>query len=359
MLAIEMLPAREGDALWIEYGDPAAPRRLLVDCGSKGAYRELMRRLDADPALRFELFVLTHIDGDHVAGAVPLFRDPRWTPAHVAEVWFNDRERRDDTLGVRHGEHFAHTLAERGFRWNEVTRGNALVMPDGGPGPPVELAGGLRLTLLSPGRSQLDALLSHWNDGLDDLLRGRPLDELLAAPPAAYEPDVLGEPSVAALARRPFEPDDSVPNGSSIALLAEYRDRHDGDREKRVLLAGDAHSPVLEGAVGRLLAARGADRLALDAYKVSHHGSRANNGPRLFELLDCSRFLFSTDGSRHRHPDAETIARILVSREETVELHFNYHSENNRRWRSPSLARLHRYRPCFPAAGAEGLRVEL
>jgi hypothetical protein len=31
MLSVEMLPAQHGDCLWIEYGDPAKPRRILVD----------------------------------------------------------------------------------------------------------------------------------------------------------------------------------------------------------------------------------------------------------------------------------------------------------------------------------------
>jgi hypothetical protein len=35
MLRIEMLPAQQGDALWIEYGDPAKPRLVLIDGGTK------------------------------------------------------------------------------------------------------------------------------------------------------------------------------------------------------------------------------------------------------------------------------------------------------------------------------------
>ena len=33
MLKIEMLLAGHGDCLWIEYGDPQAPRRVLIDGG--------------------------------------------------------------------------------------------------------------------------------------------------------------------------------------------------------------------------------------------------------------------------------------------------------------------------------------
>jgi hypothetical protein len=38
-------------------------------------------------------------------------------------------------------------------------------------------------------------------------------------------------------------------------------------------------------------------------------------------LIDCTRFAFSTNGDRHSHPDAETIARILVNDPDRVMSH--------------------------------------
>ena len=73
MFTIEMLPAEFGDALWIEYGEGAKPdpvHRVLVDCGTKTVYptlRERIRALDANDR-HFELFVVTHIDVDHIGG---------------------------------------------------------------------------------------------------------------------------------------------------------------------------------------------------------------------------------------------------------------------------------------------------
>ena len=51
MFRLEVLPARYGDCLWIEYGDAAAPRRILID----GA-RELLRAIEARVKIR-EVFV--------------------------------------------------------------------------------------------------------------------------------------------------------------------------------------------------------------------------------------------------------------------------------------------------------------
>jgi hypothetical protein len=44
---IDMLPGREGDCLWIEYGDEDRPRRILIDGGRKVAWNTLKKRFAA------------------------------------------------------------------------------------------------------------------------------------------------------------------------------------------------------------------------------------------------------------------------------------------------------------------------
>ena len=54
MFTIDMLPANEGDALWVEYGAGDGPiRRILIDCGRKTAYRAVAERLGDRPDLDF------------------------------------------------------------------------------------------------------------------------------------------------------------------------------------------------------------------------------------------------------------------------------------------------------------------
>ena len=69
MLRIEMLPAGHGDCLWVEWGDGAQRRRMLVDGGTAGSFPALRARLRALPAgeRRLELLVVTHVDADHIA----------------------------------------------------------------------------------------------------------------------------------------------------------------------------------------------------------------------------------------------------------------------------------------------------
>lgn len=358
MLSVEMLPAQHGDCLWIEYGDPESPRHILVDCGLRSTYRELAARLRDRPEIAFELLVLTHIDADHIVGAIPLLQEVG--PERFGDVWFNGWKHLPlppDALGALHGEIFSAALTTRGFAWNQTWVGKAVVLPDEGPLPRVILDGGLVLTLLSPTRERLAVLRTDWNDELEKLgLEPGSTEDALAAleDRPKLQPDALGPAKidVEALSEIPFEPDGSAANGSSIVLLAEYGG-------KTVLLGADAFSPVLEESLRRLLQETGRKWLRLDACKVPHHGARRNNGLGFLSLLDCENFLFSTDGSHgYHHPHRETIARILQSRKGS-RLHFNYRSAETEVWDDPDLQREWEYKALYPKAGQTGYRLVL
>ncbi len=354
MLSIDMLPARYGDCLWIEYGNPGHPRRILVDCGLRTGYHAVAERLRGRPDIAFELFVMTHIDADHIAGAIPLLQE--FGPERFGEVWFNGRDHLPfppDVLGVLQGQIFSELIAERGFSWNWRWNGRAVMVPDHGPLPAVELPDGMKLTLLSPTWGRLADLRKVWDEELErlELEPGTALDRLEERPD--LQPDALGPAriDVEALAESPYKPDTGEANGSSIALLAE----HDG---KALLLSGDAFAPLLETTVTRLLRQRGQERLRLDAFKVSHHGGRGNTSPGLLDLVRCEHFLFSTNGSRYHHPHQETIARILRSQRD-VRLHFNYRSDENEVWDDSDLQSDWRYEANYPEPGTEGCTLIL
>jgi hypothetical protein len=374
VFSVEMLPANEGDALWIEYGaDPV--RRILVDCGRRTAYRAVADRLGADADLGFELFVLTHVDADHVAGAVPLFGDARFNPTRVGDVWFNGwrhlngrHKDFDDQLpgllSARQGEFFAALLREREFRWNKEFGGFPVVIDDNGRLPQIELDGKMFLTLLGPTRDKLAEMRDRWEE---DLLSDDPEKRLdpgdyeraldLLGRDSRHRPDVLsggheGPIDVDELIQKEFDPDTSEPNGSSISFLAE----HDG---VSVMFAADAHAPQLVESIGRLLEERGLPKLKLDALKMSHHGSERNNSFELLELIDCRRYLISTNGAGHHHPDPATLARVIDVNGRDVEFFFNYDSDETALWADEDLIRRLGHIPHYPTARQGGCKVSL
>jgi beta-lactamase superfamily II metal-dependent hydrolase len=363
MFTIEMLEANEGDALWIEYGDPGKPHRMLIDCGYKSTYRTVLKRFDANPHMRIELFVLTHIDGDHIAGSVPFIADERVTKTNVREVWFNSRKHLGDGLGVEQGEYFTHYLKDKRFAWNKKFGGQSVVIEEGADLPVFEIEGGLKLTLLSPTREGLRDLALKWDKDLEAIMKAKKVKtvkKLVGLGSATLAPDRLGsKPNVAKLAASVFDPDPEEPNGSSIAFLAEFTDTFDGGRKKSVLFTGDAHSPVVEASVRRLIADRGLGKLTIDALKVSHHGSKKNTSKDLLDLLVCKHFLFSTNGTKHEHPDRECVARVVAPKRVGTHLYFNYLTDLNKMWKPPSMQTEFRYTAHYPVAGKPGLVVSI
>jgi hypothetical protein len=365
MFTVEMLPASHGDCLWLEYGDPGAPHRVLIDGGPAYVYDGLEARLQArlgslpPEERRFELVVITHIDSDHIGRLLEVIIEHP-LGITVGDVWFYDWDHlpgaAPDALGAVQGEQLSAVLDLRGMPQNVAFGGDAVAVPERGDLPVVSLPGGLTLTLLSPTPKELAKLRPKWKSTVEEagLVAGSAEDALAKLRRQRHgklPPDLLGErtPDPHALAQEPFRPDTSVANGSSIALLAEV----DG---KRCLLAGDALAGVVAGSVERL--ANGG-RLEIDALKLSHHGGKKNTSAALLDQLRCRRFLFSTDGSRFGHPDQASVARAILAGGEGTSLCFNYRTEVNDVWDDRGLKREFGYETLYPADDQEGLVVSL
>ena len=160
---IEMLPAKHGDALLVEYGSDRT-RRLLIDGGPLPAYPEVEARLNALPPgdQAVELLVITHVDTDHIEGVIRLLALPeaKW-PIVPREIWFNGWRHIEETrdLGGREGDLISALIRRRaGDRWNTRFGGNA-VRCEALPGDKVALDGGMTLTMLSPDADALAELL--------------------------------------------------------------------------------------------------------------------------------------------------------------------------------------------------------
>ena len=316
-IRIEAFPAGYGDSLLVSYGSDESPTRILIDGGLAGSATYVVRRLnelDAD----VDLFVITHIDVDHIAGAVRLLSNKAFTK-RLGAVWFNGRvhlEQYNDLLGALDGERVGNLLAELGLPWNagwawrnrpEGTRaeyGGPVVM---GEVPlAVEMPGGARATLLSPTKDKLTKLLPEWRD----TIRAAGLVKDVPAHREAPDPAprvLLGEPTLGEVARTRTVEDDKAPNGSSIAFVLEVPEQ---DSVRRILLTGDAHPGLLTTGLSQLQDGEAPYRV--DVCKLPHHGSRRNVTEAFIASLSCSKWIVSTNGKAFHHPNDEALARIVV-----------------------------------------------
>lgn len=333
-LELQFLNAREGDAIWVRWGEG---RQLLVDLGTSATGTAFVDRVRALPEEQrhFELLVVTHVDTDHIGGVLTGVVDqldsvPGWG---FGEVWFNGWEHLHgevphtepsplEPMGGAQGEQFTTWL--RTQRWNASFGGAAAIRTDTGL-PRVELPDGLTLKVVAPAQARLTDLVDKWQEDVEAAMAAGTLEEVSpglegmgsTAPPlleSAVDLELLADTAPSA--------DSSRANAASITVLLEWQGR-------RVLLTGDAIGSEL---VDGLALVDGGARVPVDLVKLPHHGSRHNVSRDFVEAVDCTTWVVSSDGTKYHHPDAAAIARVLRYGASSPTLVFNTPSTFNGWW---------------------------
>lgn len=360
---IHFLPAKSGDCFVIEFDNKDC---ILIDGGYASTYKEelkpLLLQLRAK-GCRIILLLVTHIDQDHISGAIRLLEEngSQSTPQIIAieNIWFNgffntilpraEFEQRkvaclssqmayhqkcalsdllmqtpdeDGPISVDQCKCFETLCAKNGYVLNrqfskltvQQTFKNREEMLENG----IQF-GDIHIYVLGPGKEQLDQLACILNRKLIQQF-GRDYQlttdesfgvffELLvglhARSDASSEPisAVKGEIKswLSTSSRAKMSPE----NQSSIAIEIEYKGI-------RLLFLGDAESENFKNLL--------ADHYHL--IKLSHHGTLRPN----LALLEKSKgniLLISTDGvSKKHHPEDELLARAILNGNQN--LYFNY-----------------------------------
>lgn len=337
MLVFEALRAAHGDALILHYGTKTNPRIAVVDGGPGGVYADALRpRLDEIRAERklgttaplgIDLMMVSHIDDDHIVGILDLVREMKdlrdsqeFVPWKITRFWHNSF---DDIIGesaVPAGASGAAVPSSAGVASTaELASLSGFAGPDGsavlasvGNGrelrklldvfglggnvpfnglvtdghAPVKL-GNLSVTVVAPGKAQLEKLQTKWDKDIKPILKKANRSPAEVADLADYT-------------------DRSVHNLSSIVMLVEA----DG---KRLLLTGDGRGDhTLDGiTAANLLDAKG--KLKVDLLKLPHHGSERNVKEDYFDTIIAKHYVISANG-RDDNPDIGTLKMISRSR---------------------------------------------
>lgn len=362
MFSLDVRRARKGDCLLLHFGNKDAPGLIMIDGGPKNVYKPHLRpRLDQirkarslakNDSLPVDLLMVSHVDDDHIQGILDLTREERVEQqAHrplllnVLSFWHNSfdaiigHEPKELTASVQ--DHFGAAALSGGGLSDEAVReveddseeeqevtesslkvlasieqafrlrtdADALGYP---PNPefegelimaranakPIEVASGLKFTVLGPMKAELEALHNKHDQWLRELKKkGKSPAEALAA----YV-------------------DKSVPNLSSIVVLAEFGG-------KRILLTGDARGDkIIQGLqLAGLLAPGKKSKIEVDLLKVPHHGSSNNLAKDFFQRIVARHYVFSGNGE-HGNPERESMEMLLAARGEDADfkIHFTY-----------------------------------
>ena len=315
-MIFKCLPSFNGDCIFLTFESNGVHKNILIDGGTPRTYRrflkpEIERIINSKQEI--DLLIITHIDDDHIGGIKELFQDSTLEKSFLKSVWFNSgnllynyfdsskettREVEiipDDTneMSVKQGISLENALIkEKSWIQKLIFVGNYCHnLPDA------------KIHILSPNEEQLLKLHKAWEIEVDrttEMSGGLHSDYNL---------------SIAELINKQFNEDKSIPNGSSIAFLFEAEG-------KKILLLGDSHPSVIETSL-RNLGYSEKNKLVADLVKVSHHASKANTSPSLLSIINCNKFVISTDGSKHGLPNKEPIARI-ISFNKGCKIYFNY-----------------------------------
>lgn len=352
MFEITMLPARQGDAIWIRWGNAGDPHHMIIDMGTEETGGQIRQRLEALPQTKrtIDLLVVTHVDSDHIGGVLTCLADASPLPGLVInDVWFNGFQHLSggsvpqpeeahasalEPMGPAQGERLSSWLRKQ--HWNKAFKGAPVQRLPGMVPQPVTLHDNLQLTVLGPTPARLHDFIGTWVTDVEEALKKGKLTEVSPGlePMGAKKPVLEEKVDLELLAETSSIPDDSEANGSSIALLVEYQGN-------KVVLAGDAFpNDLVEG----IKAISGNQRLKLEAFKLPHHCSMRNNIQPLIEAVDCNRWLISTDGTRHKHPDAVAMARVIAySKKRTPEILFNVPCVYNGWWNNDDWRKRYDY----------------
>lgn len=334
MFNIHMLPASFGDSLLIEYGEPDKLKYILIDGGPYYQFDEIVKTLkDVVPDMKeIELLVVTHVDIDHIDGTIRLLNHE--PPIYkIKKVWFNNYEdlsfeEPSDLLGGIQGEYLNILVDKKDLEKNEkpITIHRK---PD-----EINFSDELQIQIVNPTQAALKDLVKKWDKHLDE--QGLEHDEQkiweVLNGDKRYEPlpaDLLGEDDkISDWAEVDAKEDKSEANRSSIAFIITYKG-------KSCLMSGDVPSKDLKANLEKLGLLDEFGQIQLDAWKLSHHGSKKSTQAYLMEIIQARKVLVSSDGKRYRHPDKETIAKLLVannSSDEHMDIYFNYTSSYNKIW---------------------------
>jgi hypothetical protein len=116
------------------------------------------------------------------------------------------------------------------------------------------------------------------------------------------------------------------------------------------LLAADAFAGDLGKALLRLAQHSVlSPPLGVDAFKLSHHGSRANLITEFLAAIQAKHYLVSTNNERFAHPNDEALARVVLYSDDMPTLWFNHATERNLRWLNPAIQQKYGLQPVSPS----------
>ena len=386
-MIIKCFPADYGDCILVTICNATEKYNILIDCGFTNTYNMYVKN-ELENLKALDLLVLTHIDIDHIQGAIELFNDKELTNClDIKDIWFNDiyklcqnkgfsanlkntdnnntsdMQMFDENVGAKQGMKLANYIYESRYYpvWN---KDDTIIQCDTGLYKVMyPLNNQIKFVLLSPTEDRIERLMKDWGKKLDIdlskiLLSQRQIVDFYELYGIEICEEVFDENcankqiNIEKLAEEDYKYQ-SVINNSSIAFFIEYNN-------KRLLFLGDSNPQDVAVALKRYKIDMQIEDLHFDLVKVSHHGSKNNTNNSLMETITADRFLISTNGEKFGHPDDECLSKIIFKQKTHKELYFNYFRKDiTDKYCDTELMTNYSYNISFPDEKKKILNIEV
>ncbi len=348
MVEVYLLPALQGDFIWIHYGEEGDWHNIIIDGGTarmQGEVRNTLEHIMIDRDEQIDAIFLSHIDSDHIGGLVtemPLV-DEDVLKEKLKAVYMNtgrgirkklgiaaaqlEEENVEDSIETE-DESNNYSVAEA-ISWMKFLEKSGFTEKEEGDtteeglheytlmGDTLEI-GGAKLEIISPGEKELRNLVEK---------KWEPY-KVNAQESGNYDNDtekVLPEfcaQNLEELQKEKLKYESSVNNKSSIAFLFRYGD------DVAIAFLGDAAAGIcVDGLTACGYGKK--PRVKVDAVKIAHHGSNHNMSDRLLAAFDTNLYMVSTNGENPNGgldvPHKTTVAHLLKAHKDSdVTLLCNY-----------------------------------
>jgi beta-lactamase superfamily II metal-dependent hydrolase len=306
-MLLKSYKAGKGESFLLQWEYDGTEHTALIDTGISNTYRFIKE--DLRNSQRLDFIVITHVDYDHLGGALKLLNDQEISLSGPYYFFLNTPSlilapKTGDMVNIEHGIKLDQILNEKGIEVKGL-----YCAPENDS--PIKLHG-LEITILSPTRIILDELIEKWTA---DALCEKYMEESKGSDKVSRS--FLEKESYEKILSRKEE----IPswkadliNSSSIAFLLAYNGCS-------ILFLGDSNPTIVYEELRRKGYSEN-NKLKVSLVKISHHGSCHNSTSDLFSILNCTHYFISTNGSGNSyHPDRETIVRLAEYGRENVKQH--------------------------------------
>ena len=363
-IKITMLPAKSGDCFLVEFDNDQI---ILIDSGYVETYdKHLKNKLTtlASQNKNIDLFIVTHIDNDHISGAIKLIRENGVAQNKIIsidDIWFNtfnhlvfkkdkvckvnEKQKEEmqqiiaenitahnntedglDLISTKSSISFEKALMENGYKINNAFSGEPIIYSDN-----VVQIGDLSIRILAPTSQTLTLLSDFWENELHAFF-GKKYEICSEEDSINFYHSIMSHINSNEISVEAVSASDTAniklwdneiknekitpPNKASISIIIEYKG-------KTMLFLADTE---VDYHIIQTIKTLYGEQHVFDAIKLSHHGSYTANIALIGEVI-AKNYLVSSDGKKFNHPNKALISKIL-NEKHSKNVYFNYNQSD-------------------------------